>query len=153
MQISIAVLLILALQGATGENDPCRCARSKSSVERAFRRADVVFVGKAVSLDYAAELENPRRRVGPHVQKVTFQVTHIFKGGNALEREVYVDLRLNCSFQFVVPDTYIVYAWHEHRMNGLLTTTRCARTDLIAGAGEDMRKLPQLRTQDGDKKP
>lgn len=147
MRLLSILLFSMALQGSAEQDDSCRCSRSQASVERDFKRADVVFVGNVLSLEHARDLENPRRQKGPRIQKVTFEVTHIFKGGNATTYELYMDLVAPCAFQFVVPDTYVVYAWRAHVFKNRLTTTRCVRTALIAGADEDVRTLRKLAFQ------
>ena len=144
MHATALFLLALMSQGAEPDADPCRCARSQAPVERDLDRADVVFVGRVLSLDYAQHLEKPQRRWGPRIQKVSFQVTHIFKGGNALKRDVYVDLGAPCAFRFVVPDTYLIYAWQSHWLENNLTTTRCVRTAPIADAQNDIRQLRRI---------
>ena len=138
MRILLVLLAFWALPAQADENDSCRCARSKASVQRDFDRADIVFVGSVPAVQY---VRGPARRT---LQMTTFQVTRVFKGELVSALFVYTDLELLCSYEFEAPREYVVYAWKEHRLKNLYTTTRCVRTAPVEEAVEDFEQLPAI---------
>lgn len=138
MRIVLVILAFWALPAQADENDPCRCARSKATVERNFNRADVVFVGTAEDVQF---ITGPARR---RLQGTVFRIHHMFKGERTLALSIYTDPGMLCSYSFEKSESYLVYAWREHRLKNEYTTTRCVRTAPFKEAAEDLRELSVL---------
>lgn len=140
----MVVLMAAVLLSAQNPDDPCRCARSKGSIERDLKRADLVFVGKVVDIGDVSILEHPRRRAEPRIKGTRFTVSRQFKGEPVPKVVVFTDPIWDCTYVFKRGKSYLVYAWRENFWENQFTTTRCIRTALVSDADEDLAALQRL---------
>ena len=139
------MLLFVSCASAPKVLPNCPCSISRHPIAHDYKRADAVFVGTVVNINAAPAMENPTRRGGPRVLAVHLNVLSQYKGESAERLTVYVDTIWSCAYPFVAGETYLVYAWQEHRFKNLLTTTGCVRTILYEDAKRDIRELRKIK--------
>jgi len=122
----------------------CACSVSRHEVARDYARADVVFTGTVLDISPAPRMENPPRLLGPRVLAVTLSAYSVYKGGALTNPVLYVDTIWACAYPFVAGESYLVYAWSEHRFKNELTTTTCVRTMPFEQAKSDLRELRRI---------
>ena len=133
--LSLALTVIaLALPSAA---EACACVLG-STLPGSFERSELVFVGTVVRPDGARlgrAIEGEKSR-----WLLAFNVTRQLKGkvGNHV---AFVNSSNTCSLPFNLGQTWIVYASFE---DGLVRTTTCERTRLLAHAGQDIAFIEGL---------
>ena len=145
------VLLMASCASIRVPIEGCACSVSRHPVARDYERANTVFVGKVVSINPAPVFENPPRMNKPRVLAVHVKVLSQYKGEALEQATLYVDTYWVCAYPFVDGETYLIYAWNEHRFKNRLTTTGCVRTVLYADAGNDIGKLWILKSMEARK--
>jgi len=113
-KIFVYVILLLLLRSNTAT--ACSCSKGARLVKYEVKRSTLVLVGKVVSVEgVAVEMGDSvtifKDGSKPYFQKITFQVSRLFKGKKKGERVVvYTGLsKGDCGFSFVVGKRYILY--------------------------------------------
>ena len=149
---TVLIFLTLFLVAAT-EANACLCRNDPNEtntpkkfrkiVAQTFRNSTIVFSGIVTE------------RNGEHLK---FEVNQIWKGKNQTEvfftstnyidstkdgkQEFFVD---DCAYDFKVGESYLVYAITE---NGNFEVSKCGRTQILAGAVQDVEVLNSLAKKD-----
>jgi hypothetical protein len=127
----ISIIVCLASILTTKEATACRCARP--SFEDALKYTDVVFAGTAKA---STTQENVRSGI-----PIEFEVSRVWKG--AVEPKIKIATIWTCEQVFEQGKEYLVFARHLTGIfpDGILGTTLCERTLLLADATEDLASL------------
>ncbi|MEO9308881.1 MAG: hypothetical protein ABI337_01130 [Nitrososphaera sp.] len=104
----------------------CSCQPPKPPPEE-FARADAVFMGTVINLD----------SYQGHITGAEFEVQKIWKGISTSSVHVSNWAGTSCEYDFVVNQTYVVYAYGSDS----LSTHQCTRTTLLTNAYDDLRSL------------
>jgi hypothetical protein len=111
--------------------EACRCA--KVSLQEALNQADVIFAGVAT----ASSTEESIKAGIP----IEFEVSRVWKG--MVEPKIKIATIWTCEQAFEQGKEYLVFARHWAGIfpDGMLGTTLCDRTVLLADAKEDVALL------------
>jgi hypothetical protein len=138
-----AIVAVLALGLSVTAAQACTCS-ALTSVEEAFARADVVFLGTAGS---PASING----TGPEIsERTTFQILESWKG-DVPSRIAVISSRNprlpGCGLSsFEAGHRYLVYASADSD-GRLRVQQRCSRTASASRAAEDLQLLERLRSR------
>lgn len=123
------------------------------SVKKAFKRSEIVFVGRVVS-NQPYELKKEPLGEGfidiYYHNEVTFEVTQWFKGTSTSTQIIYSGVGGgDCGFHFEVGEQYIVYATNDGVYMELgsskMQTNVCDRTNKLSELAADLTELGKLQ--------
>lgn len=143
----------------------CSCI-GEESVKAAFRKYDVIVVGRVISIDNITmqvkndpiqERHQAKLKVfNFHFKKVTIEVRKIYKG--KIKTEIIEIItgqgRGDCGFPFQIGETYLIYSSFENtyfeqgeKVSNYLFTDICSRTthDFIQETAAIKKEIKRLR--------
>lgn len=132
LRAAVFLLLTASLVQSPSSAYACVCQEPNSPAEE-LQRAHAVFVGKALSWE-------------DNRGEVLFEVISTFKGVSGPQVKVGTGSQAggDCPVQFIVGQTYLVYA--KYLSIGLYTD-QCDRTALLADADEDLIALTKRNSE------
>ena len=139
--LQLTVVAIGLLAAPVFDAEACSC-RDPGPPCQAYWTTDVIFRGRVESVSRPAD-----RGVDPHqFVMVRFTLLEPFKGVEGAT----VDVRTptgpaSCALRFSKGREYVV---HASRMNGVISTNACSRTDRVERAGEDLEFARNIASAD-----
>ncbi len=123
----------------------CNCGGISSC--GAFYRADLVFIGKAVS---SAEKKikikiSEDKEMETEVSLFDFEISEVFGNSKKFSKIAIVGDSTTCDFPFKVDETYLVFAYKTDQNQ--YTTNICTHTNKLSDAMEDLKFLREVLPQ------
>lgn len=141
---------IVLLSAYASDVVACSCIREsddqRTAVETAFKKADLVFVGRIESKErfsleeYDTEIEYERTQ---------FYVVESWKGEKAAR--VYIESSVTCclcGYEFPRTGSFLVYAYGPDA-NGYYSTSNCSRTKELKAADAEIAILNEISAGEG----
>jgi hypothetical protein len=129
------ILLLLFSFLSPSSASACSCAGIEP-VEKAFNRAEAVFVGEVVEIKEVTTIN------GYQYKQILFQVETVWKGDNKTQIIVQTAMSgASCGIHFIKGSKYIVYAQSDEGSDNVLRTNICTRTSQWRADLEDLSVL------------
>jgi len=144
--VTFALILILlvgsferALACACGATSPCQ----------AYYKADLVFIGKAVSsqkkrvkIKIFDDKEFKDKEIESEVDNFDFEITEVFNNGEKISKIALAGDSTTCDFPFKVDETYLVFAYKNDQNE--YSTSTCSHTSKLSDAEKDLKFLREV---------
>lgn len=126
---------------------PCTCI--DVPLEEHIAKTDVVFSGMVAAQDTVEVHYLPTEYSSTFLTKIEVRNTILSQGAykGAVSDTVNVFTAASdiaCGYSFTVGNTYLIYAYIR---DGVLSTSICSATKLLANADADLKLLEELRTK------
>jgi hypothetical protein len=117
------------------------CAAERSSVSEALKKHDAVFSGKVLRVKGPEIItRDGRSEFASGMIEVTFRVLKTWKSVDT-EEVTIVTPHSSCGYGFVIGEEYLVWASLDRSSPARLMVSLSSRTDKLARAAKDLRKL------------
>ena len=118
----------------------CDCLPQHSSVREALKKHDAVFSGRVLRVRGPEIVTRDGQHEFSSGIEVTFKVFTTWKSADTREVTIITPYS-TCGYRFAVGEEYLVWAYLDRSSPARLMVSLCSRTNKLANAAKDLRKL------------